>query len=252
MGRHATDAGHTRRVFQHAAARHHLAQGVVHHRMHSAGIGLIPHQCLGNSLFLDKHGATQRCYTRSPSLPVTNGGVSQRLSTGLCRKSLAQGLGHRAGCLGGWVGKHIEQLARYQEHLAPENAALKHHGGIAQACATQANVQHIVVVGRRVVFQGGLLDIHVSAQCCHALLIGHGQRPPVVPHGGVQVHQVVGVKHNALHVHLSPTDPQSVKKTKVGALQCHGVGVSVLKMRCAAHGRHRHVPWLPQEWHGPS
>ena len=104
--------------------------------------------------------------------------------------------GHGGLCVG--IGVHIEQLTGDQQLIATKYSAHKLDRRIADALTTQAHIQPIVVLGRRVVFQAGFFDVQITAQLVHGVFIGNGQCAPIVRHGGVEVHQVVAVEDNFL------------------------------------------------------
>ena len=64
------------------------------------------------------------------------------------------------------------------------------------------------------------LHVQVALQLVHRLLVRQRQRAPVVGHRGVEVHQVVRVEDDLLHVHLGPAHAQAVEEAEVVA--CHG------------------------------
>ena len=221
LHRHAANAPFTRRMLEQAPRGHGHAQAVAQHHMHGGGVEFIDLDVCGNALLLDEHGMAHPRRIRAQGIPGAAVGMGHGIARLVGRKNGAQSLRHRARGLRGRVGKHVHQLARHQQLLAPENARLQQQGRIAHARTAQANVQQVFQLRRGVVFQRGLLDVDVAPQRHHAGLVGQGQRAPVVHHGGVDVHQVVGVEDDFLHVHLGPAHAQAVKAAEIGAL--HGV-----------------------------
>ena len=83
-------------------------------------------------------------------------------------------------------------------------------------------MQQVVVKRRGFVFQTGLDHKQIATHAVQTLLVGQGQGSPIVRHGGIEVHQVVAVEDDFLHINFYPAHPQGMKKTKV--LAVHGGG----------------------------
>ena len=82
----------------------------------------------------------------------------------------------------------------------------------------------------------------------HRLFVGQGQRAPVVGDRGVEIHQVVGVEHDLLHVHFGPAHAQAVEETEVVA-RCHRSGLQGV---VPGPGPHRRGLAAPRGSRGPS
>ena len=108
------------------------------------------------------------------------------------------------------VGIHVEQFAGDQKLIATKYASYKLNRRITNALTTQTHFEHVVVLGRCVVFQAGLFDIQIATQLMHGVFVRNGQRAPIVRHGGIKVHQVVAIEDNFLQVYLYPAHPQAV------------------------------------------
>src|SRR6185369_8871004 len=89
------------------------------------------------------------------------------------------------------------------------------HRGISDAAALEPHVEPVIHARGRMKLDGGFLDIEVAAEQPHRLVVRQGQYPPVFSHCRVDVHQVMGVEHDLLHVHFGPVHPQAMKKTEV-------------------------------------
>ena len=101
---------------------------------------------------------------------------------------------------------------RHAAALAAEHAGLEDDRRIADARAADADVEQVVVARRAVVFQRRLAHEQVSAERCHRLVVRHRHRPPVAGDRGVDVHQVVAVEDDLLHVHLGPAHAQTIEE----------------------------------------
>ncbi len=93
----------------------------------------------------------------------------------------------------------------------------------------QPDVEQVVDPRRRMEFDRGLLHVQVAVEPLHRLLVRQRQRAPVVGHRGVEIHQIVRVEDDLLHVHFGPAHAQAVEKTEVLSHGCHWHRVS-----CAA------------------
>ena len=105
--------------------------------------------------------------------------------------------------------------------------------------ALQPDVQPVVHARGGVELHRRLLHVEVALQLVHALLVRHRQRPPVVRHRRVEVHQVVGVEDDLLHVHFRPADAQPVEETEVFSFHCHACARAAAASRAPAGLRER-------------
>jgi hypothetical protein len=168
----------------------------------------------------------------------------------------AQNRRHRPRGLGAGVGKDVDQLAGDQQLVAPEDGAHKLHGRGADARAAHRHVDLVVGPGRGMELDDGLFHVQIAFEVLHRRLIGQPDRAPVVGDGRVEVHQVMGVEDDLLHVHLGPAHPQAVKKAEI--LAFHGEisqkekrGISRSGRRAAALAPRQHWPSRPRGWPGP-
>lgn len=122
------------------------------------------------------------------------------------------------------------------------------HGRTADAAALHRHIDLVVHARRGVELHRGLDHVQVAAQAVHGLLVGQRHRAPVVGDGGVEIHQVVGVEDDLLHVHLGPAHAQAVEETEIGT--AHLGHVSGLQRPGAGRARHRCGRSGQMEWRG--
>ena len=224
LHRHATNATDAGLVLKQPPRRQGLAHAVHSHRVDGGGIVLIPLHVGRHFLLLHKYLLAQRTGQFLQVVPAADMHVHHGVAAFISFEQVTQGGGNGLRLFGHRVGIHVHQLTGDQQLIAPENRADKSHGRIANAVATHAHVQKIVHLCAGVVFNAGFLDVQIAAQRVHGFGIRHGQRTPVVGHSGVEVHQVVAVEHDLLHVHLDPAHAQAMRKTEV--LSFHEVQLS--------------------------
>jgi hypothetical protein len=218
--RHAADLRHALMRGKQPAGADGLAQAVVGHGMQRNRIVLVPLQVLGDALLLHEHLGADAGGVGAELRPCPGADLAHRLARLETGEQFAQCRRYRARGLGGRVGEHINQLGRDQQLFAAEDRALEGHRGRADTRALQRDIQPVVHQRRGVEFHGRLLQVDVAFQQVHGLLVRHRQRPPVIGHRGVEVHQVVGVEDDFLHVHLGPAHAQTVEESEV--LLVHG------------------------------
>ena len=115
--------------------------------MQAVVVHLVPFHLLRHTLLGHKHLAAQgrcQCFEFVPSPQFQMGDRLTLLET---EHGVAQSLGHGHGGFGVRVGIHINQLAFDQQFLASEDARLEQDGRGANARATQAHMQQVVVLG---------------------------------------------------------------------------------------------------------
>jgi hypothetical protein len=84
--------------------------------------------------------------------------------------------------------------------------------------AAKADVEHVVVARRALVFDRRLAHVQVAAELRHGLVVRHSHRAPIACDGCVEVHQVVPVEDDLLQVDLDPAHTQPLHGTELAAL----------------------------------
>ncbi len=157
-------------------------------------------------------------------VPVTRAQLEHGLPRLETLQHLAQRLRYRTARLGGGIGEDIDQFAVHQALFAAEDRGLEQQRRRADACAADADLQPLVVARRACVLERGLAHVQIPLQPLHGVVVRQRQRAPVAGHGGVEVHEVVAIEDDLLHVHLRPAHAQGVEEAKVAAM-FHGCRV---------------------------
>ena len=177
-----------------------------------------------NALFLHKHLGAHMQRIPAQIVPGTHLHAGHCLSSLEPDQDVAQRRRNRPGGLRGRVGKHVNEFTGDQKRIAAENRAAEQHRRIAHARALHGDIELVVDEGRRMELHRSLLHIQVTAQLLHGRLVRQRQCAPVIGDGGIEIHQVVRVENDFLHVHFGPAHTQPVGKTKV--LSIHGKSVN--------------------------
>ena len=203
---HAADLARAADCAEQAARAHGLAEAVEGDCMHCAGIGCIVFKCRRNALLLDEHGIADGSRLGAKRGPVADAHVDHRLTGLEAVEQVAQGRRHGSGRLTHRVGKDIHQIALHQALRAAEHGGLQVHRAVADACAADADLELIVVARRAFVLERGLAYVEVAAERLHRGLVGQRHGAPIAGQRGVEVHQVVSVENDLLHVDFGPAN----------------------------------------------
>ena len=237
-----------------------LPEPVARHRVQHHGILLVPLQRFGNVLLFDEHRTAQRTGAFAQRGPVARLDGAHGLARLVAQQHLAQCRRNRLRGLRRRIGEHVDQLAADEKLVLPEQPAFEHDRRVADAHAAHADVEHVVDARRCAKVDRRLAHVQVAAHRVHRLLVRQRQRAPVVGDGGVEVHQVVRVEDDLLHVDFGPAHAQAVEEAEVLAFVgcrrvAHGVSNASLIARaasscaCSASGIAR--PILMNSWITP-
>ena len=217
---HAADAGHAALARQQATRGDDLAEPVAGDGVRDDGIVLVPLQFLGDLLLLDEDLPAQRAGALAQRVPAAGHDFGHGLAGLVTQQDVAQRLRHRARGLCRRVGEHVDQFAADQELVLAEQPAREGHRRVADARALHAHVEQVVDSRRGLEIDRRLAHVEIAFERVHGLFVGQRQRTPVVGDRGVEVHEVVGVEDDLLHVHLGPAHAQAMEEAEVGTL--HG------------------------------